>query len=283
MFVDLDFLIALLKLPNSEIPNSISISYNENEQEIPVSYATQVCNMFAQLGARGKTVIFCSGDFGPGEYCLSNDGTNSLKFQPQFPASCPWVTSVGGTTQVEPEIAGYFSSGGFSNIWPRPAYQEHAVSSYLEKIGDHNKGYYNPNGRGTPDIAAQGLNVHIIDKGVDVPTHGTSCGAPIFNGIVALLNSARVSSGLPPLGFLNPWLYSVGRSALNDITEGASIGCNGFSKFMGPPNGSPVIPGASWNATEGWDAATGYGTPDFGKLLKLSTPWVENTGGVVPA
>jgi tripeptidyl-peptidase-1 len=51
----LDFLLALTKLPNSQIPNSISLSYGENEQEIPVSYAKQVCQLFAQLGARGKS------------------------------------------------------------------------------------------------------------------------------------------------------------------------------------------------------------------------------------
>jgi tripeptidyl-peptidase-1 len=159
-----------------------------------------------------------------------------------------------------------------ANYFPRPAYQGEDVSSYLEKIGDHNKGYYNPSGRGFPDLSAQGLNVHIFNKGVDQETHGTSCSTPMFNGMVALLNSARISSGLPTLGFLNPWIYGAARGAWNDITEGASVGCNGFSKFMGPSNGSPVIPGASWNATEGWYAATGFGTPDIGKLLHLSTP-----------
>jgi len=115
-----------------------------------------------------------------------------------------------------------------------------------------------------------------VDKGY----RGTSCAAPAFNGIIALLNSARVSSGLPTLGFLNPWIYSVGKFGLNDITTGAGTGCNGLGRFNISPNGSPVIPGAAWNATEGWDPVTGYGTPDFGKLMKLSTPWVANSDGV---
>jgi hypothetical protein len=50
----LDFLLALTKMDNDDIPNSISLSYGENEQEIPPSYATQVCNLFEQLGARGN-------------------------------------------------------------------------------------------------------------------------------------------------------------------------------------------------------------------------------------
>jgi len=276
----LDFLLALTKLDNKDIPNSISISYGENEQEIPVSYATQVCQLFAQLGARGKSILFSSGDSGVGDYCLSNDGKNTTKFQPQFPASCPYVTSVGGTRYIEPEVATFFSSGGFSNIWPRPWYQELAVTGYFKKIGNQNKGYYNTSGRGFPDVAAQSQNFRVIDQGVDKGYRGTSCAAPAFNGIVAQLNSARVSSNLPTLGFLNPWLYTVGQYGLNDITHGAGTGCNGFGRFNIGANGSPVIPGAAWNATEGWDAVTGLGTPDFGKLLALSTPWVQNKGGV---
>ena len=276
----LDFLLALVKLPNNKIPNSISISYGENEQEIPESYAKQVCNLFAQLGARGKSIIFSSGDSGTGDYCLSNDGKNTLKFQPQFPASCPYVTSVGATRYISPEVATFFSSGGFSNIWPRPLYQEIAVTKYLHKIGNNFKGLYNSHGRGFPDVAAQGQNYRVIDKGVDSGFRGTSCSAPAFNGIIAQLNSARVSSGLPTLGFLNPWIYSIGHLGLNDIVNGKSTGCNGLSRFNAGPNGSPVIPGASWNATVGWDPVTGLGTPDFGKLLKLSTPWVKNEGGV---
>ncbi|CAG8976517.1 hypothetical protein HYALB_00006014 [Hymenoscyphus albidus] len=272
----LDFLLALTKLPNSEIPNSISISYGENEQEIPVSYAFQVCQLFAQLGARGKSVLFSSGDSGTGDFCLSNDGKNTTKFQPQFPASCPYVTSVGGTRYIEPEQAVFFSSGGFSNIWARPWYQAVAVPEYLKTISDHNKGYFNTSGRGFPDVAAQGVNFRVFDKGRDNGYRGTSCSAPAFNGIIALLNSARISNGQPTLGFLNPWLYTIGKFGLNDITTGQSTGCNGLSRFNSAPNGSPVIANATWPATKGWDAVTGLGTPDFGKLLSMSSPGVKN-------
>lgn len=190
------------------------------------------------------------------------------------------MTSVGGTQYIEPEVATFFSSGGFSNIWARPAYQEIAVAGYLKKIGNQNKGLFNTSGRGFPDVAAQSVNFRVIDQGVNKGYRGTSCAAPTFNGIIAQLNNARVSSKLPTLGFLNPWLYSAGQFGLNDITHGAGTGCNGLGRFNSGPNGSPVIPGAAWNATEGWDAVTGLGTPDFGKLLALSTPWVQNKGGV---
>lgn len=49
------------------------------------------------------------------------------------------------------------------------------------------------------------------------------------------------------------------------------MGCNGINGQTGAPVvGGSVIPGASWNATVGWDPVTGLGVPDFGKLLKLA-------------
>ena len=71
------------------IPQTISTSYGDDEQTTPPEYATSVCNMFAQLGTMGVSVLFASGDLGVGGgSCLTNDGTNSVKFLPIFPASC---------------------------------------------------------------------------------------------------------------------------------------------------------------------------------------------------
>ena len=64
----LDFFIALSKLKNWQIPNSISISYGENEQEIPEDYAVIVCELIGVLGARGKSVIVAAGDSGVGDW-----------------------------------------------------------------------------------------------------------------------------------------------------------------------------------------------------------------------
>lgn len=72
----------------------------DDEQTVPSSYAHVVCSQFAQLGARGVSVFFGSGDGGvsgvqaPGS-CKSNVN-NQTAFIPLFPSSCPYVTSVGG-------------------------------------------------------------------------------------------------------------------------------------------------------------------------------------------
>lgn len=267
----LEFLQGVLKLSQEELPQVISTSYGENEQSVPKSYALTVCNLFAQLSSRGVSVIFSSGDSGTGSACQSNDGKNTTKFQPQYPASCPWVTSVGSTRYLN-ETATFFSSGGFSDYWERPSWQDAAVSSYLDQAGPKQfESYFNVSGRGFPDVAAQGYGFRVYDKGVLKSYQGTSASAPAFAGIVALLNDARLRAGKPTLGFLNPLLYS-NPHALNDIVLGGSTGCDGHARFHGPLNGSPVIPYASWNATAGWDPVTGLGTPNFPKLLKAALP-----------
>jgi tripeptidyl-peptidase-1 len=266
----------LLGLENEKLPSVLTTSYGESEQSVGAAYAYKVCDMIGQLGTRGVSVIFSSGDTGPGSACQTNDGKNTTRFGPIFPASCPYVTSVGGTYNVQPERAVYFSSGGFSDFWPRPAYQEKAVGDYLKGLGNKWDGLYNASGRGFPDVAAQGLAFRVVDKGVTKPVGGTSASAPVFASVVALLNNARIAAGMPALGFLNPWIYEVGYQGLNDIVDGGSSGCTGRSIYSGLA--SPKVPYASWNATEAWDPVTGYGTPDFEKLLRLATGSGYGTG-----
>jgi tripeptidyl-peptidase-1 len=71
------------------IPQTISTSYGDDEQTVPQDYAKSVCDLFAQLGAMGVTLLFSSGDDGVGGgSCRSNDSTGRVKFIPNFPASC---------------------------------------------------------------------------------------------------------------------------------------------------------------------------------------------------
>src|SRR4029434_10463695 len=81
---------------------------------------------------------------------------------------------------------------------------------------------------------------------------------------------ARLAKGGRPLGFLNLWLYTVGRKGLTDVVNGGSRGCTGKDMYSGLP--TPFVPYASWNATPGWDPVTGLGTPVFDVLMDLVTP-----------
>lgn len=135
------------------------------------------------------------------------------------------MTSVGATTGV-PETSASFSSGGFSNFFAQPSYQAGAVSTFLTALGNTNAGKFNRSGRAFPDIAAQGDDVEIFVGGESGLVAGTSCSSPIFASVISLLNDELAAAGKPPLGFLNPFLYSTGAAALNDITTGSNPGCN---------------------------------------------------------
>ncbi|CZT05107.1 related to tripeptidyl-peptidase I [Rhynchosporium agropyri] len=268
----MEFLDYILALPDCDLPQTITTSYGEDEQSVTEGYARTVCDKFGQLGLRGVSILFSSGATGPGSACQTNDGKNTTRFLPIFPASCPYVTSVGGTCHVEPEIAVAFSSGGFSDLWKRPKYQDAAVKEYLSILGSRWKDLYNPEGRGFPDVAAQGSRFHVVDRNrgvnlTDILVGGTSASAPAFAAIISLLNNARLSAGHKPLGFLNPWLYTTGKKGLTDIVGGGSKGCTGVDIYSHLP--TPFVPYAGWNATKGWDPVTGLGTPIFDVLLGL--------------
>ena len=163
----------LLNLPDEELPAVLSNSYGENEQSLPPSYLNATCSLFAQLAARGVSILFGSGDAGPGSSCVRNDGTNQTRFLPVYPASCPFVTAVGGTCGINPERAVSFSGGGFSEVFPRPKYQDQAVKRYLGHLGSRWNGLYNATGRGYPDISAQAANFIVRDHSEWISVGGT--------------------------------------------------------------------------------------------------------------
>ncbi|KAK6828442.1 hypothetical protein PG987_011783 [Apiospora arundinis] len=259
----------LLSQPN--IPQVISTSYSDDEQTVPRSYANRVCQEFARVGVRGTSILFSSGDDGVGPdggECVSNDGKNTTMFLPGFPSSCPYVTTIGATMKFQPEVVAYrppfdrngkhygayTSGGGFSNYFEAPKYQKQVTDDYVKSLGGKFDGLYNKKGRGYPDISAQGMYFAYFYNGTEGTISGTSASCPLTGGIIALLNDARIASGLPPMGFLNPWIYSVGRKGVTDVTSGSAHGCD--------TEGFP--------AQKGWDPVTGFGTPIFPELVKLA-------------
>ncbi|KAG8630161.1 hypothetical protein KVT40_001780 [Elsinoe batatas] len=245
-------------LARRDLPLVFSSSYGDDEQTVPRSYAERACAGFAQLGARGITYLVSSGDAGVGGdgTCFSNDGKNTTKFTPVFPTSCPWVTSIGATANFNPETAvtRFASGAGFSNYFAQPAYQASTVNKYIKSLNGLYDGLYNKKGRAYPDISAQGNFDVIIYAGNITRVGGTSASTPTVAGILALVNDALLAAGKSPLGFINPWLYSTAYKTFTDVTIGSSFGCN--------TDGFP--------AQAGWDAVTGFGTPNFKQLVKAA-------------
>ncbi|KAI0353320.1 family S53 protease-like protein [Trametes cingulata] len=233
-------------------PQVLTTSYGFSESSMSFELTDKLCKAYAQLGARGVSILFAAGDNGVG--CTQN----STSFAPRFPSNCPYVTSVGGTQGYAPEEAWDGSSGGFSNYYSAPAYQSSAVSTYLSTLASSplaktTQGRFNASGRGFPDVSAKADDFRVWENTV-ASLYGTSASSPTFGSVIALLNDRLAEKGKGPLGFLNPWLYSKGVEGLKDITSGnSSIECNG-EEF-------------GFEAVPGWDPVTGLGTPDFNKLL----------------
>lgn len=255
---------------NDDLPRVISMSYADDEDTVPYKHAARACNLMAMAGLRGISILTASGDDGVGSSCMSNDGQNRTEFASKFPAACPYITAVGGTQSLAPEIAWNRSSGGFSKYLPRAWYQQDAIETYLgRRIDNTTKDFYsqytNFSARGFPDVAAHAGEpyIQVFYGNVSSQGDGTSAASPTVAGIVALLNDARLAAGKPTLGFLNPLFYSLPQKFV-DITGGQSMSCDGTSQhYGGNITGAGIVPGASWDATPGWDPATGLGTPNF--------------------
>lgn len=246
---DLDGFLDMIRFLQFQIspPQVLTTSYGQDEDEVSPALAESLCNAYAQLGARGVSILFSSGDGGVGG---GGQGLECTTFEPAFPSGCPFMTSVGATTDI-PETSAFFSSGGFSNVFARPAYQAQAVAAYLKRLGTTNAGLFNTTGRAFPDVAAQGTDFEVFVGQQPFLISGTSCSSPLFAAMVSLVNAELLSAGKRPLGFLNPFLYGAAAGAFSDITTGSNPGCG--------TNGFPAL--------EGWDPVTGLGTPNFSALL----------------
>ncbi|KAA1474803.1 subtilisin-like protein [Dentipellis sp. KUC8613] len=236
---------ALLNQTNP--PQVLSISYGLPESFVDAATATSICNSLSQLSARGITVLAGSGDDGVAGY---EDPSECHKFNPYLPAGCPYVTAVGGTMSVNPEVAWDTSGGGFSDYFAMPSWQVDAVSAFVKTLpAGYDTGRFNTSNRGYPDLSARATFAQIALNGTFESVNGTSLSTPVMGSILALLNAELIQAGKAALGFLNPFIYA-NQDAFTDITAGSNPSCNsdGFS------------------AIKGWDAVTGFGSPNYSKL-----------------
>jgi len=254
----LKWAVLVSKESDSEVPKTISISYGDDENSITNSYAVRVCNEFVKMGLRGISVMFASGDSGTD---CESDGT---QFLPGWPATCPYVTAVGGVQGDESggsSLEGdYISGGGFSNIFTMPSYQKSAVQKYLQiakKSYLPPQSFWNSTGRCFPDVAAPSEGFWVTMYGIPTPVAGTSCASPSFTTVISLLNDLQLQKNKKTLGFLNPWLYSLPKGVLQSVYKGCNAGCTQNN-------------GLGFCAVEGseYSPVSGLGVPDYSKMIK---------------
>lgn len=271
-------------------PRVISISYAWAEADFPEEYLRRQCREYLKLALQGVTVLASTGDEGTiGRQ--SECPTDEAEHRPlhvSFPASCPWVTAVGGTMKrklgtnqtttantttsvsckhrretvytrlTAGRTTNSSSTGGFSSVFGAPRYQQSATGRYLAGEADrlaslNMTSLFNAGGRGVPDVSALAADYLVaVGRGFR-RVFGTSASAPVVAAMLAMVNSERMLVGKGPVGFVNPVLYAH-PEVFEDVVYGENAGC---------------FEGRGFRAREGWDAATGLGSPDYRRLLKL--------------
>lgn len=184
----------------------------------------------------------------PGVSFFASSGDSGAEVE--WPAVCPFVVSVGGTSlqldeqgNVLSENAWSGSGGGSSVFEPRPAYQN---------------GWQTQSGRGVPDVSYNadpntGVAVYIGNyNGAAgwITVGGTSAGAPQWAGLAALVNAGRAQ----PLGAWNAGLYSMAATNYNNFYRDIVSGSNG-----------------AFTAIGGYDFVTGLGRPVANLFISPST------------
>jgi len=248
-----------------------SVSYGSQGDYPSDSYRTTLNTEFQKLGARGLSIIFASGDNGAGcEGNGVNEASCDCTFFPSFPATCPYVTTVGatrflsGNSGSEGAVQAFKSGGGFSQYFPTAPYQSDDVSTYLASgVQMPEACAFNASGRATPDVGALGdIHFQVVNGGSTISVGGTSASAPTFSAIISLLNDKLLNSGKSTMGFLNTWIYQTAASnsmAFFDVTNGDNI--NAGCCTSGAESG--------FECATGWDPVTGVGTPNFAVLATL--------------
>lgn len=227
-------------------PSVISISWGGAESTWTDQAMTAMDSAFQAAATMGITVCVASGDNG------SSDGVTDGADHVDFPASSSHALACGGTSlrgsgsTITGEnvwndgAGGGATGGGISDFFPLPDWQKALMA---ENTDGRNAALTM---RGVPDVAGDadpqtGYDVRV--DGTDTVIGGTSAVAPLWAALIARLNAA---SG-KPAGFINPVLYA-NPTALRDVTTGNN---------------------GDFEATAGWDACTGLGSPNGGSLAQL--------------
>ena len=257
----------------------VSNSYGNLGEDIPADEIALEHSIFLQAALEGIGMFFSSGDDG-------DDVVDGLDPTPDYPASDPLVTAVGGTslllnkknqtvvetgwetsldkvdysgtkaTYVDP-LPGFFyagSGGGTSAVFAQPSYQRGVVPNKLALNGGSKKM------RVVPDIAAVAdpytpyyIGETVNGKFAITTIGGTSLAAPLIAGIQAVASQHRYF----PIGFANPMLYSLNGFAFHDTTAAQLH----YSTPSGSYLGTFDI-GDTQTTTRGYDNTTGRGTPN---------------------
>ncbi|PRP89064.1 hypothetical protein PROFUN_02342 [Planoprotostelium fungivorum] len=262
-------------------PNSYTSGFLDPSLVDVISSDNQACNV-SYVSIEGRTTVLtgiCTCDqLIYNDYLLNGtlyqirpytfNSSNGSPFEPGWPASSPYLTSVGGTILLDAttEIFASYDTGsiiagggGFSKMYPQPSYQKDFVQQWMN---GRNTTFtplssFNSSNRAYPDISLSAHAYPIYDGGSVGFVDGTSASAPLMGGILSLINDRLIALGYPTLGFINPLLYHIA-SDRPDIYRDITSGKNNWS--------SATVCQIGFDSAEGWDPVTGLGSPNVGLL-----------------
>jgi kumamolisin len=235
-------------------PSVISISWGAAERYWTVQAMRDMDQAFQEAAALGVTVCCAAGDDGSSDLRGGSDGLLHV----DFPASSTYALACGGTRldaangTIAKEVvwnegqSGGATGGGISDVFDLPSWQKTAKVPASANPGGRV-------GRGVPDVAGDAdpqTGYQILVDGQELVIGGTSAVAPLWAGLIALINEGLGHRA----GYLNPVLYGLPATAraFRDITVG---------------NNDTTNNGGAYPARRGWDACTGLGSPVGKKLL----------------
>jgi subtilase family serine protease len=216
--------------------------------------------------ASGISVLASSGDDGSAS-CFDLQGVPEPHQAVSFPASSPWVTSVGGTNFVLNTQNGLTSQtvwnspsgaggGGYSILFKRPGYQDgftaarHRVVPDVAMLADTSPGY-------AIFCTAKGDCQDAPPAGPWGEFGGTSAGTPLLAGGLALVDESLRENGRQDIGLANPLFYKVSRQAALYSTVFRDVTAGNDDLFALVTNGATKV--GCCDATAGFDPATGLG------------------------
>src|SRR5262245_12802117 len=273
----------------------LSISYGACEANFSSSDRNLLVSVGQQANALGMTIAAAAGDSGAtdcdGQY--RNRQLARLGLTVDVPASLPYVTAVGGTTFYD--VGNYWndsnnaSNGSARSYIPEIPWNDTLIfrESGLWAGGGGRSAYFSKpswqQGLGVPSDGARDVPDIALSASLHVPylicsagscvngfrasdsslfaVGGTSAGAPIFAGIVALINQSMGTSQ----GNVNAGLYqlaSTAPGAFHDIATGGN--------WMPCQTGTTDCPGGGllgYSAGPKYDLANGLGSVDAFRLV----------------
>jgi subtilase family serine protease len=283
------------------ISASLGLCEPQVRQAIGLAGIGDVEASLQEAAASGISVLAASGDDGSAD-CVNSDSESAEplpELAVNFPASSPWVTSVGGTNLVldssnvilsarvwndDEASPGSAGGGGISSIFKRPSYQAAVVPGTnraepdLAMLADIGPGY---------DVYCSARPECVSDlPGETDPWQsvgGTSAATPLLAGGLVLIDELLRQHKQQSLGLINPLLYRIGSTASEapDVFSDVTVGSNDVGPFIA--GNQPL---GCCAAGAGYDAASGWGGVNLVNLstaaLAAQTP-IVNVTQTVPA